>query len=249
MISVTILAKNSELLLEKVLDSIKTFDEVIILDNGSTDKTLQIAKKYPNVKIYENDFIGFGPMRNIAASLAKNDWILALDTDEILSQDLALELLKLEKNSNFAYSLLRYNFYNKKHIKWCGWHPERVVRLYDKKSAKFSDDLVHEKLLTENVKILNLKNPVNHYSYHTIDDFIKKMQSYSSLFAKQNKAKKKSSLSIALFHSFFFFFLSYFLKKGFLGGKEGFIISFYNANTAFYKYLKLMEINKEPHEK
>lgn len=89
-----------------------------------------------------------------------------------------------------------------------------------------------------------LRGAVKHYPYETTADFIKKMQSYSELFAEQNRGKRRASLPKAVWHSFFAFFKSYFLKKGFLGGHEGFVISVYNANTAFYKYLKLMEYNK-----
>ncbi len=241
MISVGILTKDSQKHLKKVLECTKAFDEVIILDTGSKDQTLEIAAQYPNVKIFKSDFIGFGPLRNNLSSLAKNDWILALDSDEIMSDALITELLNLKLSNSNIYSIIFHNYYNDKHITYCGWHNERHVRLYNRKLTSFSDKLVHEKVIKKELKTIELKNPIFHYSYNSTDDFLRKMQNYSSLFAKENKEKKKASLLTAISHGLFAFFRSYFIKRGIFGGKEGFIISIYNANTAYYKYLKLAE--------
>lgn len=244
MITITILTKNNENIISKSLNSVKRFEEVIILDSGSNDKTLEIAKKYSNVKVFTFDFIGFGQMRNKAAELATNDWILALDSDEEVSDELFLEISKLLLNQNEVYSIPFHNFYNEKLITSCGWYPEYHLRLYNKKITSFDDALVHEGIRNHNLSIKKLKSPINHYSYRSIDDFLIKMHAYSSLFAKQNYLKKKSSLLKAIFHSIFAFFKGYIIKKGIFQGKEGFIICIYNANTAFYKYLKLYEMNK-----
>lgn len=244
MISVTILTKNSQKYLTQVLESLTLFDEVVIYDSGSTDQTLEIARKFPNVVIYEGKFIGFGPTHNFASSLAKHDWILTIDSDEIMTDELAKEILNLSLNEHCVYSIHRDNFYNGKHILWCGWYPETVFRLYQRKKTCFSDAYIHESIKTERMTKMALHGAVKHYPYETTADFIKKMQSYSELFAEQNQGKKKASLKKAIWHSVYTFFKSYVLKRGFLGGYEGFVISMYNANTAFYKYLKLMEYNK-----
>ncbi len=244
MISVTILTKNGGKTLEQVLKSVKCFDEVIILDTGSTDETLEIAKKFFNVRVHMTSFNGFGPLHNTAANLAKHDWILSIDSDEVVTEPLANEILSLELDPNRVYSFPFHNFFNGKFIKWCGWYPDRHVRLYHKKSTSFSDNFVHEKVLTEGLQEVKLKNPVHHFSYNSISDFLRKMHSYSDLFAEQNWGKKRSSFTKALLHGFYAFFKSYFIKRGFLGGKEGYIISVYNSQTAFYKYLKLAERNQ-----
>jgi glycosyltransferase involved in cell wall biosynthesis len=244
MISVAILTNNNEKTIERTLQSVKDFDEVIVLDSGSKDNTLKIVSSFPNTKVFHSSFLGFGKMRNEIASKAKNDWILALDSDEELSKEVVEELLDLKLDSNAIYSFEFFNFYNNKHIKCCGWHKEFHPRLYNKTKTNFSSDLVHEALILDNLKLIKLKHPINHFSYNSIEDFLAKMQFYSSLFAKQNIGKK-SSTSKALFHGLFAFFKSYVIKRGFLGGKEGFIISIYNANTSFYKYLKLCELNKK----
>lgn len=242
MISVCILSKNSEKTLASTLESAKSFPEIILLDTGSKDQTIRIAKEYPNVKVFETLFKGFGPLRNEAASLASFDWILALDSDEIISPSLLLELSSMTLNPKVAYSMPRHNFYNGKRIKGCGWSPDRVVRLYNKNYVQFSKASVHESL--ELYPQIPFRSPLFHTPYRSTSDFLLKMEHYSSLFAEQYKGKRKSSFSKALLHSSFAFFRSYFLKRGIFDGKEGFAISLYNANTAFYKYLKLFEANQ-----
>ena len=249
MISICILTKNAAQTLAKTLDSVQTFPEILLLDNGSTDDTLAIAERYPNVRIETSPFIGFGPLRNCAAKLAKNNWILALDSDEIISPLLAQELSELQLNPNCVYEIPRRNFYNGKWIRGCGWHPDRVIRIYHKIHTNYGNAQVHESVDTSNMKIVRLKHPLFHTPYRSTSDFLSKMQHYTTLFAEQNKGKKNASFGKALFHALFALFKSYLLRGGILDGKEGLIISIYNANTAFYKYLKLSETNKKNENK
>lgn len=247
MITVTILTKNSAQTLGATLDSLQHFPEVIILDSGSTDSTLQIAKKYTNVKIFERPFCGFGAMHNLASSLATYDWIFSVDSDEVVTPELAKELLSLSLQSSHVYSLLRTNFFHGKKITFCsGWYPDWVVRLYNRTTTSFTSDKVHEKIQTKDLSITKLKETLYHTPYRSVDDFLSKMQHYSTLFAEQNKGRIPSSLTKAIFHSLFAFCKSYFFKRGFLGGEEGFIISFYNAEVTYYKYLKLAEKRSLP---
>jgi glycosyltransferase involved in cell wall biosynthesis len=244
MISVTILTKNSEETLKETLDSLRDFPEVIVLDNGSTDGTLNMARSYPNVVCKEHPFLGFGQMHNLASSYASYDWILSIDSDEVLSKELRYEIIHKELDPKAVYAFLRHNYFNGKRIKWCGgWHPDWVVRLYNRKTTRFTDDKVHEKVLCRDLRIEHLKYPVRHTPYRKISDFLDKMQSYSTLFAKEHASKKSSSFLKALFHGWFAFIKSYIFKRGFLGGKEGFIISLYNGQITLYKYLKLVEEN------
>lgn len=240
MISVTILTKNSEATLASTLDSATSFSEVLVYDTGSTDKTLQIAKTYPNVRIVNESFLGFGPSHNRASELAKHDWILSIDSDEVLSSSLSQEILLLALSEDYVYSLDRHNYFNGKRIKSCaGWYPDRVIRLYNKKKTSFSKDAVHERVISEGFKVTRLKGALLHTPYRSIEDFLAKMQTYSTLFAEQNAGKKKSSFSIALRHAFASLMKNLLLKRGLFSGKEALIISFYNAHTTFYKYLKL----------
>ncbi len=245
MISVTILTKNSSRYIEKVLSALQEFDEVAILDTGSTDNTVEIARRFPNVIVHFHTFAGFGEAHNRITALAKNDWILSLDSDEIASKDIVDEILHTELDSQCVYSFSRHNYYRGKFIKGCGWYPDTVVRLYNRSKTGFSDAYVHEKVLTEGLKVVSFKAPVLHFPYNTIDDFLSKMQLYSSLFAKDKRGKKRASLFQAISHALFSFFRCYFLKKGILLGSQGFEISAYNAITAYYKYLKLRDANEQ----
>ncbi len=244
MLSIVILTKNSEKSLDRALESTISFPDVIVLDSESTDSTKSIASKYPNVRFYVRPFCGFGPMRQVADSLSTYDWIFALDSDEVLSPSLIQTLHSISTDSKNVYRFPRHNFYNDKWIRWCGWYPDKQIRLYNKKMTSFSKALVHEKVETGHMQIIDLKSPIFHYSYNNMDDFLVKMRLYSSLFSDQYHGKKKSSMMRALGHSSYAFIKSYFLQRGFLGGKEGLLISLYNSHTTFYKYLKLWEKNK-----
>ncbi len=245
MISVTILAKNSEETLENTLKSTQNFPEVILLDTGSTDATLEIASRFPNVKVHKRPFEGFGSSHNAATALASHDYILSLDSDEVLKPDLAEEILSLNLDPKATYTILRENYFRGKHIKGCaGWHPDWVCRLYNRKETSFDLAKVHEKIIQGPLKNIRLQGAMTHTPYRKIGDFLTKMETYSTLFAKQHAGKKKSSFFSAISHGFAAFFKSYVLKKGFTLGEEGFLISLYNGHTAFYKYLKLAEENK-----
>lgn len=243
MISVTILTKDSQKHLQQVLEPLAVFDEVVVYDTGSTDETLKIAGEFANVTILQGPFIGFGATHNIASEAAKHDWILSIDSDEIATRELIAELKNLKPHPQQVFAIRRNNYFNGKWIKWCGWYPDYQIKLYNRKSTHYSDAQVHESILTNGRELVHLTHPLKHYPYGSINDFLAKMQSYSALFAKQYAGKRKSSLGKAIAHGIYAFFKSYILKRGFLGGSEGFIISIYNGQTAYYKYLKLLEIN------
>ena len=128
-ISAIVLTKNSERTIYRALDSLKELDEVIVLDSGSTDKTKEIVKSFKNVKLYEHHFIGFGAMKNLATSYTKNDWVLSIDSDEQFSKQALRELNGIILDNTCIYSFPFHNFFNEKHIKWCGWYPDRHARL------------------------------------------------------------------------------------------------------------------------
>lgn len=243
MLSVTILVRNGQRRIFEVLKALKDFPEVILVDTGSNDNTLNLARPFSNVKIFEKIFKGFGPSHNEAAELATHDWILSIDADEIVSPELAKEILEYQLDPQCVYNLIFYNYFRGKRIRGCGWNPESHVRLYHRKATQFSEEKVHEGVITQGFEVITLKSPIYHHSYETISDFLTKMERYSTLFAEQYATKKRSSFSKAILHGFWAFFRSYFLKKGFLDGIEGWIISAYNGHTAYYKYLKLNEAN------
>lgn len=244
-ISAVILTKNSQRLLKEVLKALEKIDEVVILDNGSCDETLQIAQNFPNVSIHKHDFIGFGKMKQLGSKLARNDWILSIDSDEIASETLINEILNLPLQEECCYSYDVKNYFNGRHIKSCGWYPDRFCGIYNKKHANFDDSEVHEKVigLHAPLKEIALKGHISHFPYANTEEFLNKMQKYTSLYAKDFCGKKQSTPSKAILHSLWCFIKNYFFQKGFLEGYEGLVIASYNAQTAFWKYIKLYEAN------
>jgi glycosyltransferase involved in cell wall biosynthesis len=243
-ITVTVLTKNSEKYIIDCLSSLSKFNEVVILDNGSEDNTLSLASKFNNVSIFVHEFIGFGPMKNIAAEKSSNEWILSIDSDEVLSDDLLSSIDKLDLNDKkIVYGFKRLNHYNKKPILCCGWDNDIVMRLYNKNYTKFTDSMVHEKIQYKkdtHESILN--GNLLHYPFDDATSLLDKIQRYSSLYATQSN--KISSPTKAVIHAGFSFFKNYFLQKGILHGYEGLLISISNANGVFYKYIKLYEKHK-----
>jgi glycosyltransferase involved in cell wall biosynthesis len=244
-ISVTILTKNSEAYLSECLEALKAFSEVLILDNGSTDRTFDIAGKFANVRVYEHPFTGFGPMKNLAVDKSSNDWILSIDSDEIVTPELAGEILNLDLDSNCLYTVVRDNYYHGRMIRGCGWGNDRVSRLFNRKTTRFNNKLIHEGVeKKEGMASKLLNGRLKHYSYDNSSQLIQKMQHYSTLWAEENLGRKKTTPVKALLNGFITFFQSYVVKKGWLYGYEGLLISISNANGAFYKYIKLYEAER-----
>lgn len=242
-ISATILLKGDPIHFQKVLSALEPLDEVLIFNNGGGRATLDSLNHFKNVRVVEGVFSGFGPTHNAASELAKNDWILSVDSDEVATNALITEIMALSLDDATVYSIPRRNFYQGKWIRGCGWWPDHALRLYNKKTTQFTNVQVHESIQTKGMHIVTLKNWLEHYSYTSASDFLTKMQSYSDLFAKEWTGKKQSSPCKAALHGAFAFFKSYILKLGIRGGYEGYLISKYNGHTAFYKYIKLYESN------
>lgn len=243
-ISVHILTKNSAATLLETLQSLTSFAEVIVFDTGSTDATLEIAARFPNVMIHKGILKGFGPTHNEAAALSSYDWILSIDSDEVLSPNLIQEIHALSLDPTCVYSILRDNYLNSRKITFCaGWYPDWVIRLYNRNYTSFSNEAVHEKVLTKNLTVQKLRSTLKHVPYRTTADFAKKMERYSTLFAHQYRGKKRSSHAHAILHGGVAFLKNYFFKRGILGGREGWIISLYNTQTTYRKYCKLAELN------
>ncbi|HMW16268.1 MAG TPA: glycosyltransferase family 2 protein [Accumulibacter sp.] len=243
-ISVTILTKNSEKYLVRCLDALAAFDEVIVVDNGSTDSTMALAVTYPNVRLIEHPFIGFGPLKNFAVAAARNNWILSVDSDEIVTSALLDELVALDlSDERTVYSIARDNHYNGKLVRCCGWRPDRVLRVFCRTHTRFNDAQVHESLILKSeTRIHPLRGTLQHFPYANAAELIEKMQKYSTLYAEQSA--KRSSPAKAFFRASFAFIRNYVFQKGFLCGYEGLLISVSNAIGVFYKYIKLYEKNR-----
>ncbi|MGE4396638.1 MAG: glycosyltransferase family 2 protein [Sulfurimonas sp.] len=243
-ISCVIIVKNAASTIDATLASLISFDDVVLYDNGSTDATLEIAKKYQNVTLFQGEFLGFGPTKNLACSFAKNDWVLSLDADEVLSDEFIKNLTLIELNNKNIYTILRENYYKNTQIKHC-WGDDVIVRLFNRTKTAFTDEKVHEKVIEKGFNTAPIEGSVKHYPYATITDFIIKLDRYSSAFAIDNVGKKSSSPTKAFFNGLFSFFKTYILKRGLLDGYAGLVIAFSHMATNFYKYIKLYELNQE----
>lgn len=246
-LSATILVKNSETYLAQVLTSLREFDEVVLLDNGSTDNTLEIAKQFDNVSIYYHEFQGFGFMKNKAAELARNDWILNIDSDEVLTPELCHSLQAIDwSQTQCIYTILRLNHYRGRPIKACGWYPDILPRLYNRLHTRFTDQAVHERIdIPANSHVIALTGDLLHYSFTGAADLTAKMNRYTDLYAQEHRHRKQATIGQAVWHGIAAFVKSYVLKQGWRYGGDGLVISVGNAIGSYYKYVKLKEENEK----
>jgi len=247
-ISCVMIAKDAEATLKAVLESLQDFEDVVLYSNNSTDKTNEIAKEFNNANLIIGDFLGFGPTKNKASTHAKNDWILSLDADEVLSLDFINNLKNIRLEEDSVYTILRTNYYKQTQIKHC-WGDDIITRIYNRSKTSFTDKKVHEKIIDDGFKTIPINGKIKHYPYSTVTDFITKLDRYSTIYAEDNAGNKNSSPAKAFFNGCFSFFKTYFIKRGFLDGYAGLIIAFSHMATNFYKYIKLYEKNLELKEK
>ena len=238
-ISVTMLTKNSSRYIEACLSSLVDFDEVVVLDNGSTDDTLEIAQRFANVKIFTSEFIGFGPLKNLAQTHASHDWILSIDSDEVLTPELRQAIQNTIFDEQFIYGFNRLNHFKGQPVHCCGWDKDTVKRIYNKTRTQFDNAQVHESIQMQGLTLTTIRGNLLHYSYDSIEELIDKLQKYSTLWAEQNYQKKTSSMFKAVYKSLFAFLKNYILQKGILHGGIGLLISVCAAFGVFAKYAKL----------
>ena len=246
-ISACILVKNAQATIKECLESLREFDEIILLDNGSTDATLEIANDfnatYKNLRVEHSEFIGFGALKNLCISYARNDWILSLDSDEVLESSALSEIRALNLEPHCIYALSRKNLYNGEWIKACGWSPDFVWRLFNKNFTRFNENIVHESvILTPNAHKIHLQGAIKHYACNGIPQLLDKLQRYTTLYAKQHASgTRRTSMTKATTHFLWGFIKNYFLRKGILYGYKGFVLSLCNALGSFFKHAKLYE--------
>ncbi|MFI4849021.1 MAG: glycosyltransferase family 2 protein [Gimesia chilikensis] len=248
-LSVIVIVKNEESTIRECLASVAWADEIIVLDSGSSDQTVAICKEYTE-HVYETDWPGFGPQKNRALEYASNEWVLSIDADERISYDLQTEIkrvIQMPKRYD-AYSMPRRSNYCGRYMKHSGWWPDHVVRLFRRGKAEFSDDLVHERIVVQG-RVGKLKEPIIHESLLTLEQILNTMNSYSTAGAKMMaEEQQQASLCKAICHGTWTFIRTYFLRAGFLDGKEGFMLAISNAEGTYYRYLKLMVLNREKQE-
>jgi glycosyltransferase involved in cell wall biosynthesis len=247
-LSVILITRNEEANLADCLASLEGIaQQIVVVDTNSSDRTLDIAKSYGAVIAQPQDWPGFGPQKNRALDLATGEWVLSLDADERLTPALKSEIVTAIHDSAHVdcFAIPRLSWYCGRFIRHSGWNPDYVDRLFQRGSARFSDDLVHERLLPSG-QVAKLENPMLHYSFMNYSQVLQKIDRYSTASAEQAFAKGKTSTPLkAVLHGVWSFFRTYFLQAGFLDGPQGFTLAMSNAQGTYYRYIKLWHLIRE----
>jgi glycosyltransferase involved in cell wall biosynthesis len=240
-ISVTVITKNEVAIIRTCLESVTWADEIIVVDSGSTDGTVEICREYTD-KIILTDWPGFGPQKNRALEMATKDWVLSLDADERVTTELREEMqaAMADPGGKAAFAMPRRSSYCGKPMRHSVWWPDYITRLFRRGQARFSDDLVHERLIVEG-SVGRLCEPLLHEAFSDLEEVLDTMNRYSTAGARMmHDRKEQAGLSTALLHGFWSFLSTYILRAGFLDGREGLMLAISNAEGTYYKYLKLM---------
>jgi len=244
-LSIVIVTKNEELNIVDCINSASFADEVLVLDSGSADLTVRLATS-AGAKVIETDWQGYGPQQNKGIEASTGDWIYSLDADERITPALANEIrVAIDKENNFVFDVPRSSLFVTKFMRHSGWWPDRTRRLFKRGYAKFTEHEIHANL-SSSYPVGHLGEHMIHYSYRNLHDVLEKMNRYSSGSSRDLSARgKHSSLVGAVSHGVWSFFRTYFIKLGFLDGSEGFILAVLNAESSYYKHLKLSYLDKK----
>ena len=244
-LSIIIITKNEGAQIRDCLESALFADEIIVVDSGSTDNTVAIAKGYAT-RIIETAWKGYGGTKNLALEVASGDWVFWLDADERIPPSLQAEIREAIKNADVAgFHVARKAIFLGRWIKHCGWYPGFVVRLFLKQGARFSDDLVHESVRLTGPTAY-LKTPLIHYTDPSLDHYLDKFNQYTTLAARQLYASDyRFHLTDLLGRPLFSFVKMYLLKRGFLDGVPGLILCVLSACYVFTKYAKLWHYRQQ----
>ncbi len=238
-ISATIITCNEEQNLPRAIESLRCCDEILVVDSGSTDRTVEIAEKF-GARVLEANWRGYAGQKNYASDQATHDWILSIDADEALSEDLEGEIWQLKKNGpdRDAYTLPRMAQYLGKWILYSGWYPDRKIRLFDRRKARWVGEFVHESVISQG-RVGELEGNLLHYTCGSISEHLRTMDRYTTLAAEEVVARRKHvGYRRLLLDPPWTFLKTYVVQRGFLDGLEGLIIAFMASFYTFLKYAK-----------
>jgi glycosyltransferase involved in cell wall biosynthesis len=244
-VSVVIITQNEAANIRDCLESVTWADEVVVLDSGSSDGTVDICREYTDHVHSSPNWPGFGVQKNRALALASGEWILVLDADERVTPKLRQEIAEVLARSAGprVYEVPRLSYYCGRAMRHSGWWPDRVARLFRRGAARFSDATVHERLCFVG-RPGRLHNHLEHFSYRGLEQVLEKVNRYSTAGALMLFERGRSgSLSAAVLHGLWAFIRTYIVYRGFLDGKEGFMLSVSNAEGTYYRYLKRMYLS------
>jgi glycosyltransferase involved in cell wall biosynthesis len=233
-----VITRDAARTIEQTLASLAAFPRVTVYDNGSTDATVELCERFPNTRVVTGEFFGFGSTYNHAADLAAGDWILSIHADEHVSGELVASLAALElADPATAYAFERHNLFMGKDMRWAGWGKHWMVRLYNRRTTRFNDAPVHEKLqLPGNAKVAHVRGTFWHDAVTDIDQFLQKVSHHTEL--RRHSRGRTLRPGVILVRAWWAFFRTYMVQLGVLEGWRGMVIAVSNANGSFYKHMK-----------
>ncbi|MCF8476731.1 MAG: glycosyltransferase family 2 protein [Pseudolabrys sp.] len=237
-LSVIIIAKNEAAKIGACLDSVAFADERIVVESDSVDATAQIAAER-GARVLSHPFSGFGAQKNFALAQAQGDWVLSIDADERVTPELARQIQRTIENANAdGYEIARLSSFCGRQMRHSGWYPDYVLRLFRRGRARFTDALVHERVVCEGT-VGRLDRHLLHEPVLRLEDALSRMERYSTSGAAMIVAGgKRVTFMSGIGHGFWTFFRTYILRAGFLDGPEGFLLAVANAEGTYYRYMK-----------
>jgi glycosyltransferase involved in cell wall biosynthesis len=241
-LSAIVIARDNRRTIPRCVESLAFADEVVVVDSGSTDGTIEICRALGAQVHATDDWPGHGPQKNRALALARGLWVLSIDSDEWITAESRAEIERTlrDPGPHRGYALPRRSSFCGREMRHSGWWPDFVPRLFRRDSARFSDDHTHERLIVDG-SVGRLKHPIMHEAIVDLDQMLCKMNAYSTASARTRlEAGERGGVAKALAHGFWAFFRTYVLRRGFLDGREGFLLAIANAEGSYYRYVKLL---------
>ena len=238
-LSVIIITKNESAHIVGCLQSVAWADEIIVLDSGSVDDTVDLCRAVTD-KVYSTDWQGFGIQKQRALDKATGDWVLSIDADEIVTLELKLEIQQAIQTGDMnGFEIPRLSNYCGRQMRHGGWFPDYVLRLFRRDCGRFTDHVVHERIVVDG-NTARLNTPFLHDAFVDFEEVLHKVNNYSTLGATVLYERGvRSSLRKAIMKGVWTFIRTYFLKAAFLDGQQGLMLAISNAEGAYYKYVKL----------
>ena len=245
-LSAVVITKDNERTIARCVESLAWADEVVVVDSGSTDRTPEICRSLGAAVHVTDDWPGHGPQKNRALDRASGEWVLSIDSDEWVTPELRADIERVlaAPQARHGYAIPRRSSFCGRYMRHSGWWPDYVVRLFRRDSGRFTDDHTHERLVVKGA-IGRLRQPIMHEAITDLDQMLGKMNGYSSSLAHMRAQRgARGGLLKGVLHGTWAFFRTYVMRLGFLDGREGFILAVANAEGSYYRYVKLLMLER-----